>query len=218
MPNGVIAHEPSGKFDIDKLKAEAEGLAGPRRHGPRARRDHAARATPGTRRAGCGARATAAQENARVPRRRHRLRPEAQHPALPRQRRLQGDGRAGHDARPRTSWRASPTACSCPTAPAIRRRPASTRCRRSRSWSTSGLPVFGICLGHQMLGLALGAKTAQDAPGPPRRQPSGEGLHHRQGRDHLDEPRLRGRSRRRCRRASRRRTSRCSTAPTAGCG
>ena len=36
---------------------------------------------------------------------------------------------------------------------------------------------------------------AQDASGPSRREPSGEGLHHRQGRDHLDESRLRRRSR-----------------------
>ena len=35
----------------------------------------------------------------------------------------------------------------------------------------------------------------QDASGPSWRQPSGEGPHHRQGRDHLDEPRLRGRPR-----------------------
>ena len=28
MPNGVIAHEPSGKFDIDKLKAEAKAWPG----------------------------------------------------------------------------------------------------------------------------------------------------------------------------------------------
>ena len=33
----------------------------------------------------------------------------------------------------------------------------------------------------------------EDASGPPRRQSSGEGSHHRQGRDHLDEPRLRRR-------------------------
>ena len=42
----------------------------------------------------------------------------------------------------------------------------------------------------------------EDAPGPSRREPSGEGPRHRQGRDHLDEPRLRGRPRRRCRRTS----------------
>src|SRR6185312_7316972 len=28
MPNGVIAHEPSGVFDIDKLKAEAKAWSG----------------------------------------------------------------------------------------------------------------------------------------------------------------------------------------------
>ena len=33
----------------------------------------------------------------------------------------------------------------------------------------------------------------EDAPGPSRRQPSGQGRDHRQGRDHLDEPRFRGR-------------------------
>jgi carbamoyl-phosphate synthase small subunit len=38
-----------------------------------------------------------------------------------------------------------------------------------------GKPTFGICLGHQMLGLAVGATDAEDASGPPRRQPSGEG-------------------------------------------
>ena len=56
----------------------------------------------------------------------------------------------------------------------------------------------------------------EDASGPSRRQPSGEGPHHRQGRDHLDEPRLRGRPRRACRRTRWRPTSRCSTARNCG--
>ena len=50
-------------------------------------------------------------------------------------------------------------ACSSPTAPAI---PAATgvyAVPKSGSWSSRGKPVFGICLGHQMLALALGAKT-----------------------------------------------------------
>ena len=38
MPNAVIAHAPDGNFDIDALRAKAAGLAGPRRHGPRAER------------------------------------------------------------------------------------------------------------------------------------------------------------------------------------
>ena len=56
-------------------------------------------------------------------------------------------------------------------------------------------PVFGICLGHQMLGLAVGGQDHENASGPSRRQPSGEGPDHRQGRDHLDKPRFCGRSR-----------------------
>ena len=38
MPNAVIAHAPDGDFDLDALRAEAQALAGHRRHGPRARR------------------------------------------------------------------------------------------------------------------------------------------------------------------------------------
>ena len=36
MPNAVIAHEPSGRFDLDALKREAGAVAGARRHGPSA--------------------------------------------------------------------------------------------------------------------------------------------------------------------------------------
>ena len=72
---------------------------------------------------------------ARLARRRRRLRPQAQHPALPGGRRAARSRWCRPPPAPRTSSSASPTACSCPTAPAIRPPPASTPCRRSRSWS-----------------------------------------------------------------------------------
>ncbi len=55
----------------------------------------------------------------------------------------------------------------------------------------------------------------EDAPGPPRREPSREGLHDRQGRDRVHEPRLHGRHQDAAQGRAARRTCRCSTAPTA---
>ncbi len=52
------------------------------------------------------------------------------------------------------------------------------------------VPIFGICLGHQMLGIAAGAKTGEDASGPPRREPSGAARGRWRRRDHQHEPRL----------------------------
>ncbi len=59
----------------------------------------------------------------------------------------------------------------------------------------SGKPIFGICLGHQLMALALGAPHREDGAGPSRRQPSGQGSRDRHGRDHQPEPRLCRRSR-----------------------
>ncbi len=59
----------------------------------------------------------------------------------------------------------------------------------------AGVPLFGICLGHQLLGLAVGREHVQDAPGPPRRQPPGQAPERRPRRDHQHEPRVRGRYR-----------------------
>ena len=60
---------------------------------------------------------------------------------------------------PKTFWRSGPTACSCPTAPATRRKPANTRFPTIRKILDANIPTFGICLGHQMMALAVGAKT-----------------------------------------------------------
>ena len=55
-------------------------------------------------------------------------------------------------------------------------------------------PIFGICLGHQLLGLALGGEDVQAEVRPSRRQSAGAESADRQGRDHDAEPRLRGRA------------------------
>ena len=56
------------------------------------------------------------------------------------------------------SWPAGSTACSSRTARATRR--ATTVRRRGGPRAPGpGSPVFGICLGHQLLALALGGTT-----------------------------------------------------------
>ena len=99
---------------------------------------------------------------------------------------------------PRRCWSGSRTASSSPTARAIPRRwPTwSRRCAASSARS----PIFGICLGNQILGLAARRPHLQAQVRPSRRQPPGEGPRHRARGDHRAEPRLRGGSRRRSRR------------------
>ena len=97
MPNAVIAHEPSGRFDLDALKREAQGVAGPRRHGPRADGDDRPALHLGRDAVALGRRLRRDARAAGIPRRRHRLRHQAQHPAPARRQWLQGDGGAGAD-------------------------------------------------------------------------------------------------------------------------
>ena len=157
-----------------------------------------------------------------------RLRDQAHHPA-PAGRAGHGRGGAGVDLGRRRSWLASPTACSCRTVPATRPW-CRTRSRRSRGL-LGQVPIFGICLGHQVLARAIGADDGQAAVRPPRRQPPGAAPGHGSGGDHQPEPQLRRRGRlprrsgrahprqperRRVRgdaRARRRRPSACSTTP-----
>ena len=54
------------------------------------------------------------------------------------------------------------------------------------------LPVFGICLGLQIMSLALDAAILQAQVRPPRRQPPGARGTHRRYLHHQPEPRLRG--------------------------
>ena len=92
--------------------------------------------------------------------------------------------------RPTSCWRATPTGSSSCPGPATRRR-STTSSTRSASLLVRK-PVFGICLGHQLLSRAAGPGDVQAAVRPPRRQPPGQGPRDRPDRDHLAEPRVRG--------------------------
>ncbi len=157
MPNGVIAHEPDGKFDIDKLKAEAAawpGLSGmdlvpdvtsgqsytwdemrwvwkngfPRQENPEY---HVIAIDYGLKRNILRCLANAGCKVTVVPA------TTAADEILERK----------PDGVFLSNGPGDPAATGEYAVPQIQKIVA------------SGLPVFGICLGHQMLGLALGAKT-----------------------------------------------------------
>ena len=78
--------------------------------------------------------------------------------------------------------------------------------RNARELVKSDVPVFGICLGHQILSLAMGGRTYKLKFGHRGANHPVKDLDTGQGGDHLAEPRLRRRSRDRSRRTSRSRT------------
>ena len=134
MPNAVIAHAPDGKFDLAALKREA--AAWPGMIGLDLAKDvtsgqsYAWDETEWRWQSGYGRQTSP------------RFHVVAIDYGLKRNilRALAGVGCSSPSSpprpRPRRSWSGSRTACFFPTARAIRRRPASTRCRRSSSsWS-----------------------------------------------------------------------------------
>jgi carbamoyl-phosphate synthase small subunit len=157
-PHGVIAHDPNGRLRYSGPGRTGAQLVRP--GGPGS--GQTGLDAPGLR-LGSGAVGLARGLSARGCRRQvgggRRLWRQAQHPARPGLDRREDHRRPGRPPRPKTFWRATRTAWSCPTGRAIRRRPVNTPCRRSKKLVDSGKPVFGICLGHQMLAIALGART-----------------------------------------------------------
>ena len=189
-------------------------VAGPGRHGPRADGDHRRSASPGTRRRGNGARATAG----RTSREFHVV---AIDYGIKRNilRLLAGNGCKVTVVPATTSAEdilaLKPDGVFLSNGPGDPAATGEYAVPVIQSIIDKGMPTFGICLGHQMLGIAVGAKTMKMHQGHHGANHPVKDLDHRQGRDHLDEPRLRGRPRDACRRTRRRRTSRCSTARTA---
>ena len=93
---------------------------------------------------------------------------------------------------PRSCSPTTPTRSSSPTAPATR--PRSTTSSRRCASSSASSPVCGICLGHQLLCRAVGLETFKLPFGHRGANHPVKDLQTGRDRDHLAEPRLRGRS------------------------
>ncbi len=114
-----------------------------------------------------------------VPRRRLRPRHQAHDPAPPDRERLLRRGRPGGDAGRARCSPARPDGDLPLERPGRPGRGRPRRSTRSRGLVGSGIPLFGICLGHQILGLALGGRTVKlpfghhGANHPVRHEPTG---------------------------------------------
>ena len=95
-----------------------------------------------------------------LPRRRLRLRHQAQHPAPAGRSRLPADRRAGADEGAPTCSRCKPDGVFLSNGPGDPE-PCTYAIAAIREIVDGGMPTFGICLGHQLLGLASGARTVK---------------------------------------------------------
>ena len=104
-------------------------------------------------------RATAARATVEASRRRHRLRREAQHPAPSRAGRLQGHGRARRPPSADDVLALKPDGVFLSNGPGDPAATGEYAVPVIRTLLDRSVPTFGICLGHQMLGLAVGGRT-----------------------------------------------------------
>ena len=105
-----------------------------------------------------GVPATARAGRAEFPRRRIRLRRQAQHPAHAREPRLPRHGGAGADDLPTAVLAMKPDGIFLSNGPGDPE-PCDYAIEATRTLIDTGIPTFGICLGHQIMALASGAKT-----------------------------------------------------------
>jgi carbamoyl-phosphate synthase small subunit len=163
MPHGVVAHAPDGKFDIEKLAAEARAFSGLEgldlAKDVTCRQTYKWRETPWQWGEGYGEqkaptwRAVVLDYGVK----RNILRQLAGHGAeisvLPASAGLDDVMRHGPHGVLLSNGPGDPAATGAYAIPTI------------AALLDRGVPVFGICLGHQMLALALGAKTRKMAQG-----------------------------------------------------
>ena len=214
MPNAVIAHQRERQVRSRRAEAGGARVAGPRRHGPRADGDQRPALFLGRDALALGQGLSAAQTAPNSTWSRSTMASSATSCACSRASAARSRWCRRRPA-PRTFSRSTRTACSSPTAPAIPPPPAQYAVPVIKKLIDSGTPDVRHLPRPPDAGHRARRPDAKDAPGPPRRQSSGQGPQHRQGRDHLDEPRLRGRPATACRRTSSRPMCRCSTARTA---
>jgi len=95
-------------------------------------------------------------------RRRHRLRHQAQHPAAARRRRLQDHGGSRRPTSAEDILAMKPDGVFLSNGPGDPAETGNNAVPGDPEGDRIGhIPTFGICLGHQMLGLAVGAKTTK---------------------------------------------------------